>query len=208
VTTAVVPVIAGSTAVCQLALRDQDGEVVVALVRERHHVVGVEPADDPPHLGADTLAPVDADDPANDQVGDGIEGRVLQDQITVDAREDTRLFGLLAVHEQGIAVEAVDALRRGLELDPEVELLLRVGLARLVHATADLAYVVAGFIVLAYRVPPVAPTRHRSEELWADVHDAGIDPGLVAELGQPADLDEVFEHTLRVLVEAILTEPD
>jgi AcrR family transcriptional regulator len=76
------------------------------------------------------------------------------------------------------------------------------------RAMRSIIYVVAGFIVLADKVPPVAPTRHRSEELWADVDAAGIDPGLLAELRQPADFDEVCEHTLRVLVEAILTEPD
>jgi TetR/AcrR family transcriptional regulator, tetracycline repressor protein len=76
------------------------------------------------------------------------------------------------------------------------------------RAMRSIVYVVAGFIVLADKVPPAAPTRHRSEELWADVHAAGIDPGLVAELRQPADFDEVFEDTIRALVEAILPTPD
>jgi len=75
------------------------------------------------------------------------------------------------------------------------------------EAMRSIVYVVSGFIVLAYRVPPVAPTRHRSEELWAEIDAAGIDPGLLADLREPADFDAVFEHTLRTLVEALLTTP-
>jgi len=78
---------------------------------------------------------------------------------------------------------------------------------RAARAMRSIVYVVSGFIVLAYRVPPVAPTRHRSEELWADVDADGIDAGLLAELRRPADFDEVFEDALRVLVEGLLAEP-
>jgi TetR/AcrR family transcriptional regulator, tetracycline repressor protein len=76
------------------------------------------------------------------------------------------------------------------------------------RAMRSIVYVVGGFIVLADRVPPATPTRHRSEELWADVDAPGIDPGLLADLRQPADFDEIFEDTIRALVEAILPEPD
>jgi TetR/AcrR family tetracycline transcriptional repressor len=104
-------------------------------------------------------------------------------------------------------------------LNATVSLPLQIALARELTAAGlrgrrasramrSIVYVVAGFIVLADKVPPTAPTRHRSEELWADVDAPGIDPGLVVELGKPADFDEIFEDTIRALVEAILTAPD
>ena len=79
---------------------------------------------------------------------------------------------------------------------------------RAARAMRSIIYVVGGFIVLADKVPPTAPTRHRSEELWADVQVDGIDPGLLAEMQQPAVFDDVFDHTIRLLIEAILTKRD
>ena len=143
-------------------------------------------------------------------VASAVRGRTPASRVLCIARQ----FRDSASEHPNLTVVAND---RG--LNATVSLPLQIALARELTAAGlrgrrasramrSIVYAVAGFIVLADKVPPTAPTRHRSEELWADVDDEGIDPRLLAELRQPADFNEVFEHTLRVLVEGLLTEAD
>lgn len=105
------------------------------------------------------------------------------------------------------------ALERG--LSPALALPLQVALAREVtaaglrgrraaRATRSILYVVGGFVVLEPCMPPAIPAQRRSEELWHDVDDPTLDAGLVAEMRRPAEVDDVFEHTLTALIAAML----
>ena len=143
-------------------------------------------------------------------VASAVRGRTPASRVMCIARQ----FRDSASEHPNLTVVAND---RG--LNATVFLPLQIALARELTAAGlrgrrasramrSIIYVVGGFIVLADKVPPTAPTRHRNEEVWADVHVAGIDPGLLAEMQQPADFDDVFEHTLRALVDALLAEPD
>jgi AcrR family transcriptional regulator len=143
-------------------------------------------------------------------VASAVRGRTPVSRVLCIARQ----FRDSASEHPNLTIVAND---RG--LNATVSLPLQIALAReltaaglrgrrAARAMRSIIYVVGGFIVLADKVPPTAPTRHRNEELWADVHVDGIDPGLLAEMQQPADFDDVFEHTIRVLVEAILDQPE
>jgi AcrR family transcriptional regulator len=143
-------------------------------------------------------------------VASEVRGRTPASRVLSIARQ----FRHSASEHPNLTVVAND---RG--LNATVSLPLQIALARELTAAGlrgrrasramrSIIYTVAGFIVLADKVPPIAPTRHRSEELWANVDTFGIDPGLLADLRQHADFDDVFEHTLRTLVEAILAEPE
>jgi AcrR family transcriptional regulator len=105
------------------------------------------------------------------------------------------------------------ALERG--LSPALALPMQIALAREItaaglrgkraaRATRSILYVVGGFIVLEPCMPPAVPAQRRSEELWADVEDRDLDPGLVQEMRRPAELDDVFEHTLTTLIASLL----
>ena len=107
------------------------------------------------------------------------------------------------------------ALERG--LSPALALPLQVALAREVtaaglrgrraaRATRSILYVVGGFVVLEPCMPPAVHAQRRSEELWLDVDDPTLDAGLVGEMRRPAELDDVFEDTLRALVASVLED--
>ena len=83
--------------------------------------------------------------------------------------------------------------------------LLAAGLAPNVAADAlrGMLYTVGGFIVIALRR---AEEGIGSEQAWADVDDADIDPALRDRMAQPPDFDAVFTRTITALVEGLVPE--
>jgi AcrR family transcriptional regulator len=69
------------------------------------------------------------------------------------------------------------------------------------HAMRGLLYTVGGFIVVALRR---AKEGLGSEQAWAGLDDAGIDPVLRARLAAPPDFDAVFDRTITALVDGVL----
>jgi AcrR family transcriptional regulator len=76
--------------------------------------------------------------------------------------------------------------------------------AEAARALRGILYAVGGFIVIAYRPPDRIPPERTPERIWAGIADAAIDPGLLAALATPPDLDALFEHTIGTLVAALV----
>jgi TetR/AcrR family transcriptional regulator, tetracycline repressor protein len=67
---------------------------------------------------------------------------------------------------------------------------------------------IAGFLVGAWRPAGQAPPELRPDALWATVHDDRLSTRTVAAMGEPADLDELFDHTLRAVIAAHVPDAD
>ena len=65
------------------------------------------------------------------------------------------------------------------------------------EAMRGILYAIAGLLLVAFR--PVDEVR---DDPWAEVADDAVDPGMLAALARPADLDALFERTLAALVGA------
>lgn len=63
---------------------------------------------------------------------------------------------------------------------------------------------IAGFLVLAWRDEERVPDDLRPASLWATVEDPRISEATVAALGRPADLDRLFDSTVRSVVDGVL----
>lgn len=72
------------------------------------------------------------------------------------------------------------------------------------EAMRSILYSIGGLLVIAFRDPDRLPAERTPERLWAEIDDPAVDPGLLAELAGPPDLDRLFEHTIGVLVEAFI----
>jgi AcrR family transcriptional regulator len=65
---------------------------------------------------------------------------------------------------------------------------------------------IAGFLVTAWRPPTVAPADLRPDALWATVDDPRLSAATTAAMGEPADLDAMFERTVGAVVDEHLPE--
>jgi len=139
-------------------------------------------------------------------VASAVSGRSPAERIVSAARQfrdharDHPHLSAVA-HERGLG--ATVALPLQLALARE---LTAAGLRgrRAGRAMRTILYVVGGFVLLEPRLPPATPARRPSEDLWRDVEDADIDLGILQEMRAPPDLGDVFEHTLELLVAALL----
>ena len=92
-----------------------------------------------------------------------------------------------------------------LELGLEVALVRELEAAGLVGVEArdalrSILTCLGGFLVLALRDPDAVPAERSSTELWAGLIDHGIDPETLAALGQPVDLELLFENTIGAVI--------
>ena len=76
--------------------------------------------------------------------------------------------------------------------------------AEAARAMRSILYAVGGLIIIAFREPERMLPDRTPEATWASVDDPAVDPGLLAALAKPPDLDELFEQTIGALVEAFL----
>ncbi len=67
---------------------------------------------------------------------------------------------------------------------------------------------IAGFLVGAWRPADAAPPELRPGALWATVDDPRLSAPTVAAMTSHADLDDLFERTLRAVVDAHVPETD
>lgn len=63
---------------------------------------------------------------------------------------------------------------------------------------------IAGFLVLAWRSEEHVPDDLRPASLWATLEDPRISESTISALGRPADLDRIFDDTIRSVVDGIL----
>jgi len=73
------------------------------------------------------------------------------------------------------------------------------------RAVRAVLFLVGGFIMVEGHEP--APTETvTSQDLWREVDDPAIDPGLLQAMRRPPDTDELFEYSLRQLLPSIFAE--
>ena len=67
-------------------------------------------------------------------------------------------------------------------------------------AMRGILYAIGGLMVVAFR-PPAASS---AESVWAKVPDDAVDPELRDAMAAPPDLDDLFDRTVRALVDAFI----
>ena len=135
-----------------------------------------------------------------------VEGRTPRDRIMSVARH---IWTDLLANQQVSALAHDRGHTTTLNLQLQLLLAREVTAAGLTGAEAARAmrgilYAVGGLIVIAFREQERMLPDRTPEATWAAVDDPAVDPGLVAALSKPPDLDELFEHTIGALVEAVI----
>jgi TetR/AcrR family tetracycline transcriptional repressor len=122
-----------------------------------------------------------------------------------------------AVRRQVQTAPNVQALALTLGRSAEVSFPGQVALAREVTAAglrgaegADavraILFLIGGFAMLEGNFSRRPPGARATHELWAEVDDDGIDPGLQAAMGRPADTDALFTYALDRLIDSVLPD--
>lgn len=98
-----------------------------------------------------------------------------------------------------------------LELPLEVALVAELEAAgvtgeRARDALRAILMVIAGFLVGAWRRDDIAPPELRPDALWASVDDGRISASTIAAMSAPPDFDELFETSVRAVVDAYVPE--
>ena len=192
-----------------LAIVERDGVEALSM-RKLAASLGVQPTSIYWHVGG------------RESLLDAIVERYSERLVAAEVRGRTPAARVLNVAHQIRSLSRdhpnLSAVAHERGLTPALALPLQIALAReltaaglrgrrAAEAMRSILYTVGGFIVLEPRLPPAIPAQRRSEELWADVdpESSGVDPALAGELRKAADVDEVFERTLAVLVDALLS---
>ena len=71
-------------------------------------------------------------------------------------------------------------------------------------ALRSIAYVVGGFILIEDLDPEPTPTT--TQDLWRELSDSSVEPGLAAAMSKPPDLEELLSFTLDRLLDALLPD--
>lgn len=137
-----------------------------------------------------------------------VTGDTSRDRVLSAARN---IWTTARAHRNVTALAAQAGATTLLELPLEVTLAAELEAAG-VHGPAArdalraVLTCIAGFLVTAWRPPTVAPADLRPDALWATVDDPRLSAATTAAMGEPADLDTMFERTVGAVVDEHLSD--
>ena len=145
---------------------------------------------------------------ADQQAEATVTGETPRDRVLSAARN---IWSNARAHRNVTALAAQVGATTLLELPLEVTLAAELEAAGVHGAAARdglraVLTCIAGFLVTAWRPPTLAPPELRPDALWAEVEDPRLGAATAMAMGEPADLDEMFERTVGAVVDEYLPE--